>query len=158
MADEVERKYLVDAPALTVGNIDRGTGVAIRQGYLAEEGDVSTRLRITPAAAVLSVKAGRGLRRTEVEMTIADADAADLWPHTEGRRISKTRYRIALADGHIAELDEYADDLAGVHTVEVEFDSEASAAAFVPPPWFGREVTGDQRWTNAAMARQGRPS
>ena len=158
MADEVERKYLVDAPALPAADIDRGTGVAIRQGYLAEEGEVSTRLRITSAAAVLTVKAGRGLRRTEVEMTIDAADAAALWPHTEGRRISKTRYRIALPNGHVAELDEYADDLAGLHTVEVEFDSEATAAVFVPPAWFGREVTHDPRWTNAGLARQGRPS
>lgn len=161
MADEVERKYLIVAHQLpseiAVALADPAAGVALRQGYLAEERDVSTRLRITADAAVLTVKAGHGLRRVEVELAISADDAAALWPYTDGRRVTKTRHRVALVDGHVAELDEYAGELAGLHTVEVEFDSEASAAVFVPPDWFGRELTGDPRWTNAALARHGAP-
>jgi len=37
-------------------------------------------------------------------------------------------------------------------TVEVEFDSEPDARLFVPPSWFGQEVTGDPRYQNAALA------
>jgi CYTH domain-containing protein len=39
----------------------------------------------------------------------------------------------------------------------VEFDSEDDAAAFAPPHWFGREVTGQAGWSNAALARHGLP-
>jgi adenylate cyclase len=48
--------------------------------------------------------------------------------------------------------------LDGLYIVEVEFTSEDEATAFVAPQWFGREVTGDPAWTNASLARHGRPA
>jgi CYTH domain-containing protein len=36
--------------------------------------------------------------------------------------------------------------------VEVEFPSEAAARAFVPPDWFGEDVTGDRRYRNRTLA------
>jgi CYTH domain-containing protein len=49
----------------------------------------------------------------------------------------------------------FADHLVGLVIAEVEFGSDESMAAFVPPPWFGREVTDDPRYSNAAMAVDG---
>lgn len=136
-----------------------GAGVHVRQGYLAEQGSVEVRVRITSTSATLTVKAGAGVTRTEVELGISLEQAEALWPHTLGRRIDKTRYRVALDDtgGHVAEVDVYAGALAGLCVVEVEFGSEADAAAFVSPGWFGRELTGERGWSNAALARHGRP-
>ncbi|MBI5090120.1 MAG: CYTH domain-containing protein, partial [Actinobacteria bacterium] len=138
-----------------------GAGQRMRQGYLTDDGDVAVRIRITDDAAVLTIKAGGGLSRTEVELPVDRSDADALWPHTAGRRIDKTRHRVALGgadqQGLVAEVDLYDGDLAGLCTVEVEFDSEADASAFEPPAWFGREVTGDPRWSNAALARHGLP-
>ncbi len=51
----------------------------------------------------------------------------------------------------------YAGVLAGLSVVEVEFGSEREAASFAPPAWFGRELTGETGWSNAALARHGRP-
>lgn len=153
MSEEIERKFLVDA---VPGGDERGPGQRLRQGYLAEDGDVAVRIRITDAAAVLTVKAGRGLARTEVEAEVSTADADALWIHTAGRRIEKVRYRIPVG-GAIAELDVYEGALDGLLTVEVEFASVGDANAFRPAAWFGREVTGDDRWTNASLARRGRP-
>lgn len=159
MADEIERKYLVDAlPSPDV----LGDGQAIRQGYIAEEGDAEVRLRITDVGAVVTIKAGSGMRRTEVEMPIPVDAAEALWPSTEGRRIDKVRHRVGLSAAAggpplVAELDVYAGALDGLLTVEVEFASEADAAGFVAPDWFGRELTGDKAWSNAALARRGRP-
>ena len=56
---------------------------------------------------------------------------------------------------HVAELDVYEGTLAGLLTVEVEFDSEDTAQQFAPPEWFGREVTDQEQWSNAALARHG---
>ena len=154
MTTEIERKFLVaHVPAAEL----LGPGQVLRQGYLAEEGDVSVRLRITTDDCVLTVKAGRGLSRTEVEQHLEHHQAEALWPHTEGRRIDKTRHRLSVAGG-TAELDLYAGSLDGLQTVEVEFASVDAAAAFQPPTWFGAEVTEDGRWTNAALARHGRPT
>jgi CYTH domain-containing protein len=154
MASEIERKFLA---ASVPGELDLAPGRRLRQGYLAEDGPVEVRLRWTDAEATLTVKAGSGLHRTEVEAPIGAADADALWSHTEGRRLEKVRSEVVLDDGVVAEVDRYEGPLDGLVTVEVEFASEDEAARFEPPAWFGRELTGEAGWSNAALARHGRP-
>lgn len=155
MADEIERKFLVsDAP----GPGELGGGRRIRQGYVALDGDVEVRVRLFDDGARLTVKAGAGLVRTEVEVPVGEHEGRQLWDHADGRRIDKVRYRRDLGAGLVAEIDVYQGALAGLCTVEVEFPDAARAAAFEPPAWFGRELTGDRRWSNAALACSGLPS
>lgn len=154
MGTEIERKFLIER---VPDEVPLGSGVVIRQGYVAEEDGVSVRVRITATEAWLTVKAGHGVARTEVEVPITPADAEALWRHTEGRRIAKRRHRIALADGHVAELDVYDGPLAGLRTVEVEFASHDAATAFQPPAWFGRDVTDVPGWSNLELSRHGIP-
>jgi len=150
---EIERKYLVDEPP---GDDVLGPGVRLRQGYLAEEGDVETRIRIGPDWARFTVKAGRGESRTEVELDVPVDEAEALWPHTSGRQLEKLRHLVSVPGG-VAEVDRYEGALAGLWTVEVEFPSAEAAAAFTPPAWFGPDVTDVDGWSNAALARHGRP-
>jgi CYTH domain-containing protein len=153
---EIERKFVLsEMPDEGV----LGVGEPLRQGYVAEEGDVAVRVRIAQQAATLTIKAGGGLARSEVEVPISSDDAEELWAHTAGRRIEKTRHRVAVGGGgdRVADVDVYAGELSGLCTAEVEFDSEDDAAAFVPPGWFGREVTGERGWSNSALARHGLP-
>jgi adenylate cyclase len=153
---EIERKFVPDATPSTEG---WPAPTAMQQGYLAEEGDVSVRLRLAGTEARLTVKAGRGIKRAELELPVERIVADQLWPSTEGRRLTKRRFRVPLEDrpGLVAEVDLYGGQLDGLCTIEVEFDSVAAADAFTPPAWFGREVTGDPAWTNASLARRGRP-
>jgi adenylate cyclase len=153
VAMEIERAFV--APRVPDG-LALGSGVRLRQGYLAQEGDTQVRVRLSDTAATLTVKAGDGLVRTELDLAVPLPEAEALWPHTAGRRLDKTRHRVGVG-GHVAEVDIYAGELEGLCRVEVEFDSEEAARAFQPPAWFGREVTGDRRWTNASLARHGRP-
>ena len=154
MATEIERKFLVEEPP---GSAELGGGVPIRQGYVAEEDGVSVRVRITDVAAQLTIKAGGGIARTEVELPLDVADAEALWPFTDGRRIEKRRHEIPLRGDDVAELDVYAGPLEGLLTVEVEFADEDAAAAFTPPAWFGRELTGVPGWSNLELSRHGIP-
>jgi CYTH domain-containing protein len=155
MAEEIERKFLVaTAPEAEV----LGAGAQLRQGYLALDGDVEVRVRLAGAAAWLTIKAGSGLARTEVELPLAPSDAEVLWAITAGRRVEKVRHAVAIAEEVTAEVDRYQGDLDGLCTVEVEFADQQQAHAFVPPPWFGRELTGDPGWSNAALAQHGAPS
>jgi CYTH domain-containing protein len=62
-----------------------------------------------------------------------------------------------LDDGLTAEVDVYEGALAGLITAEVEFSSEEASSAFAPPGWLGREVTGDKRYANRALAVDGLP-
>ena len=41
--------------------------------------------------------------------------------------------------------------------MEVEFGSREASERFAPPPWIGRELTGDKRYANQSLALAGRP-
>jgi CYTH domain-containing protein len=151
MPDEVERKFRVRALPGSLGDPTR-----LRQAYVAVEGDVEVRVRDQGGTHLLGVKGGRGIQRTEVEVEIGAAAFDELWALAPDRRIDKARHRVAV-DGHVAEVDVYAGSLEGLVVVEVEFPTREDAEAFVPPPWFGDEVTGDPRWSNAALAASGAP-
>jgi len=58
----------------------------------------------------------------------------------------------------VIELDVFGGSLDGLIMAEVEFRSAEELAAFEPPDWFGRDVTDDNRYTNAALALSGLPT
>lgn len=148
---ERERKFLVaDVPD------HASPGVELRQGYLAIDHPVSVRIRDAgDEGCTLTVKAGSGATRAELEWEIARDTFDVLWGHTGRRRIAKTRYRLPH-DGHTIELDVFHDALDGLVVAEVEFADERALDAFSPPDWFGEEVTDDHRYTNAWLAEHGR--
>jgi adenylate cyclase len=148
---EIERKFRVHEAPHALSD-----GTRLRQAYLAVDGDIEVRVRDRGGTRVLGVKGGRGLERTEVEVEIDAATFDELWSLATARRIDKTRYRLP-AHGQTAELDVYAGSLHGLMVVEVEFATRSEAEAFTPPSWFGDELTGDPRWSNAALATHGRP-
>jgi adenylate cyclase len=153
MATEIERKFLLTEipPTLRFAR-----GEAIKQGYLALDGDTEVRLRTGSKPPRLTIKSGGGEVRTEVELPVEGRDAQALWDLTEGRRIEKTRRVMRVGDVE-AEVDEYAGDLRGLAVVEVEFPDEEAARAFQPPPWFGRELTGETAYANRSLACDGLP-
>lgn len=154
---ERERKFLVDAlPEQLAGHgIDE---VHLRQGYLAVDGIRSVRVRDAGAAGcTLTVKAGSGAERTELEWPIDRHEFDAAWPHTEARRVEKSRRRIPFGD-HVIEFDVFGGDLDGLLLAEVEFTSVDDLEAFEPPDWFGAEVTDDGRYTNASLALHGIPA
>jgi adenylate cyclase len=166
---EIERKFLVSGLPSGLSGVPEGLsgvpeglseGVALDQGYLVigEGGLSEARLRREPGRLSLTVKHGHGLARGEYEVELSVEQFDALWPATSGRRLEKTRSRVPLWDGLVAEVDVYAGALAGLSVVEVEFSSESEAAAFVPPDWFGREVTEDDRYKNRRLATDGIPS
>ena len=152
---ELERKFLVaEAP----DDLENYPADRILQGYLAIGEDGSeARVRRRGQRTTLTVKQGRGLTRREEEVEITRAQFDRLWPLTEGRRIEKTRHLIGLPNGLVIELDTYDGALAGLLTAEVEFPSAAAAQRFVPPDWFGPEVTNDDAYKNRRLATTGLP-
>lgn len=151
MTREIERRFLLERlPA------DLPEGTEVRQGYVALDGDVSVRVRHAGGDHTITVKGGTGRERVEVERPIDAEEFGALWRLSEGRRITKVRSVVPLG-GYRAEVDVFGGALDGVCIVEVEFPSPEAADAFVPPAWFGEEVTGRPEWGNAALAVRGRP-
>jgi adenylate cyclase len=151
---EIERKFLVD----DLPDLRGCESVEIEQGYLAlgDAGGAEVRLRRKGDELVLTVKGGSGEVRTEEEIELDHDRFESLWPLTEGRRVTKTRYPIP--DGELTvELDLYSGKLEGLSTAEVEFAAEEDADRYRPPEWLGSEVTGDERYANARLATGGMP-
>lgn len=148
---ERERRFLVASLPESLP-----TPTRIVQGYLVTH-PVSVRVRRIDDRLILTIKTGSGLARTEIERDLTPDEFDALWASANELQIHKRRHRIALPAGLTAELDLFDGELAGHRIVEVEFTDDATAEAFRPPPWFGREVTDDHRYTNAALAREGWP-
>ena len=91
---EIERKFLFDElPG------DAGSEQRIEQGYLAITNDgTEVRVRRWPDGQVLTVKHGTGEVRIEVELSLDEEQFSELWPLTEGRRVTKTRWHAPIGD------------------------------------------------------------
>jgi len=146
---EIERKFLVKS---LPDNLKQSRSFVIEQGYLAtESAGRQVRLRKTDRAASLTFKVGRGSHREEREIKLTPKQFAALWPGTVGRRLRKVRYEIPWKS-LLIELDIYRGRHAGLVVAEVEFPDRASCGRFKPPSWFGREVTGEKRYSNVRLA------
>jgi CYTH domain-containing protein len=117
---------------------------------------VQVRVRRKDGDAVLGVKRGTGRVREETEIELEPEQADALWPLTEGRRVSKVRYRVEEA-GMTIEVDVYRNELDGLSVAEVEFSSEDDADRYELPGWLGRELTGEREFDNDVLAERGLP-
>lgn len=88
----------------------------------------------------------------ELEAPLTEEAYLHLKEKADGIVIVKTRYLLPLLDGHMAELDIFHGVHEGLVIVEVEFGSEEEACAFVPPEWFGEDVSSDKCYTNKWLA------
>lgn len=150
---EIERKFLVEEmPRAESGQ------TAIEQGYLALDERAEVRLRRAGGELLLTAKSGHGEVREEVEVPLEPGAFEALWPLTAGRRLRKVRHYVPLAAERRAEIDVYGGALEGLRTAEIEFDSREEADRFVPPPWLGPELTGDERYANQSLATVGLPA
>ncbi len=148
---EIERKFLIKRLPV---EILRSRHFQIAQGYLANEpGSRHVRLRKKASTNLLTFKVGRGSAREEREIRLGAKQFAILWPATRGRRLHKTRYEIPWKNLTI-EIDIYHGRNHGLMVAEVEFPSQSSCRKFKPPAWFGREVTGEKRYSNVRLARE----
>jgi adenylate cyclase len=153
MALEIERKFLVENGGWRAA-VERTHHIV--QAYIALDGDVSVRIRITDdERARLTVKYGQNaMTRDEFEYPVPLADARKMVSMSRRRLIGKTRHIITYK-GFVWEIDAYEGALAGLTIAEVEMQSETDDPAL--PHWLGREVTGEAAWSNATLAVKGLP-
>ena len=134
--------------------LNRSRRYIIAQGYLATEpAGRHVRLRKKGKTSSLTFKVGRGAHREEREIKLSAKQFATLWPATVGRRLRKLRYEIPWRN-LLIEIDIYRGRHSGLVVAEVEFPDRATCRKFKPPSWFGREVTGEKRYSNVRLANE----
>ncbi|KQV66244.1 CYTH domain-containing protein [Rhizobium sp. Root1220] len=150
MAKEIERKFLVRNDGWRSG---AKTKSIFKQGYIASMDDRSVRVRVLDeTTARLTIKIGRSaMTREEFEYDIPVADAVQLLDDAIGIVIEKTRYRVPH-EGFVWEVDVFSGQHQGLVIAEVELRSESDKPPL--PQWLGREVTGDFRYSNQALATE----
>lgn len=147
MGREVERKFL---PATDAWRRSAVRSQRMSQGYLANCGNVSVRVRIAGAQAQLNIKGG-GLvaARDEFEYPIPLDDARELLARLcRGPLIEKTRHLVPYG-GFEWEIDEFEGRNKGLCVAEVELEHEEQS--FPKPPWLGAEVTHLPRYYNVKL-------
>ena len=153
MGVEIERKFLVKDDSWRSAAIE---AIPMEQGYVGAVG-ATIRIRRSGDRAWITLK-GRspdGLRRSEFEYPIPAADAAAMLDEfCAGRRLAKIRYIVPFA-GRRWEVDVFSGPHEGLVTAELELASPDED--FPRPPWLGREVSGDPRYRNAALAASSPP-
>lgn len=149
---EIERKFLSrefpfklsDFPCLN-----------IEQSYICTSPTI--RLRKSNDKFILTVKGSGAISREEYEIEISEKQYQRLLKKVETPSVIKKRYMVPLPNELLAEVDVYEGHLKGLITIEVEFKSLKEAKKFIPPKWFGPDVTLDSRYKNTKLSKYGIP-
>ncbi|MBM6830091.1 CYTH domain-containing protein [Anaerotignum lactatifermentans] len=149
---EIERKFLTKEVPFSLNVYPSHQ---ISQCYISLSPTI--RLRRQDQDFILTVK-GKGLMaKEEFELPLSREEYEKLLEKAETPPVEKRRYLVPLENGLTAEVDIYEGPLLGLTTTEVEFTSMEEAKAFVPPQWFGKDVTMDKAYKNTALALYGIP-
>ncbi len=144
---EIERKYLI--PSLPFSVTDYPCH-KIEQGYLSTEPVV--RIRKDNDEYILTYKSKGLMIREEYNLPLTKESYEHLKTKIDGQLIQKKRYVLPLSGSLVIELDLFEGSLAPLILAEVEFPDEDSANAFVPPDWFGEDVTFSARYHNSTLS------
>lgn len=146
---EIERKFLVKELPKNLENYDC---YQMEQGYLSTEPVV--RVRKSNEEYILTYK-GKGLLiREEYNLPLNQKSYEHLREKTDGILIQKKRYKIPYQNKYTIELDLFEGELEPLQLVEVEFKTEEEANQFVPPDWFGEDVTFVEKYQNSNLSER----
>ena len=151
---EIERKWLIDKNNIPY-DLNKAAYWDIEQAYISFSPTIRIRKIANKDLYILTIKSSskdNGLSRQEYEINISKEQYDNLLCKKEGNVLSKTRYRI-LEGQYTLEIDIFHNELDGFAYMEVEFDSVEEAKAYKAPDFVVKELTGDKRYTNAALAR-----
>lgn len=147
---EIERKYLIHK---LPEHYDTQPFHQIEQGYLCTHPVV--RIRRQDDEYYLTYKSGGMMVREEYNLPLTEKAYYHLREKADGYLITKKRYLIPYNEKLTIELDVFEGDLAGLILAEVEFDTEEEANTFLPPEWFGEDVTFSAMYHNSTLSQRG---
>ena len=144
---EIERKYLIHK---LPEDLETYPCRKIQQAYLCTTPVV--RIRRQDQDYYLTYKGGGLMVREEYNLPLNKDAYQHLLKKADGIVLSKTRYLLPLTDTLTIELDVFDSPYQGLWLAEVEFPTEEEANAFVPPAWFGEDVTFSSAYHNSTLS------
>ena len=133
---EIERKFLIKK---LPDNLNTYPFHLLEQAYLCTEPVV--RVRRSDDTYTLTYKSKGLMSREEYNLPLTAESYEHLKKKADGNVIRKKRYCIDAP-------------FEGLVLAEVEFSSEEQAMAFLPPEWFGEEVTWSAEYHNSTLSRR----
>ncbi len=147
---EIERKFLIQAENLP-SDLSQYPCLHIEQGYLCTEPVV--RIRRQNDDYYLTYKSKGFLAREEYNLPLTKQSYAHLKEKADGIVISKDRYILPEKNGLSIELDIFHEAYEGLLLAEVEFPSQEDAENYIPPLWFGEDVTYSSKYHNSTLSK-----
>lgn len=158
---EIERKFLIKKMPEDLSSYPYHR---IEQAYLNI--DPVVRIRREDENYYMTYKGSGMMAREEYNLPLTKDAYYHLLLKADGNVICKKRYVIPLVDPQVVEgapkppagytlnieLDVFDEPFAPLIMAEVEFGSKEAAEAFLPPAWFGDEVTYRKEFHNSYMA------
>ena len=150
MGMEIERKFTIKR---LPENIESYTYHTIEQVYLTSSPTI--RVRMEDDSYYMTYKGVGGtntsLSHEEYNLPLTKEAYETLASKADGNVIRKKRVLIPY-NGHLIELDIFAEPFKPLIIAEVEFDSIDAANDFTPPEWFDEDVTDRKEYRNAYLA------
>lgn len=145
---EIERKFLVKEIPFQLNNLKKRK---IEQAYLCTEPVV--RVRRDNEDYYLTYKSKGLIAREEYNLPLTKESYEHLIKKADGIIITKTRYEIPQPSGFVIELDIFEGKYDGLILAEVEFESTEQAAGYIPPEWFGEDVSMSSKYHNSTLSK-----
>ncbi len=162
---EIEKKFTIQT---LPPSLDSCQFHLIEQAYLNT--DPVVRIRRQDDEFYLTYKGKGLLAREEYNLPLNEESYYHLREKADGNIITKRRYLIPLTQPSFdeqtglseqerntpltVELDIFDEPFAPLIIAEVEFSSERAANAFLPPSWFGQDVTFDPQYHNSNLSQR----
>ncbi len=150
----VVRRFLVAPSLVRLLRKERG-GARITEGYFAPQAGRTSFVRLQGNNCFLVLVTGAEGATAEERTEVPRAHGDALLDVCAGKAIYE-RTAVSLA-GNEALVDRYVRP-AGLDLVSLVFEEAEAAKAFVPPVWFGAEVSTDAAYHGQAIALTGVPS
>lgn len=159
---EIERKFLVEKKDLP-DNYEQYPSRQLEQGYICVSPAI--RIRRDEEKYIFTCKGEGALTREEFELPLSRESYEHLKTKVDGNWIKKQRFFLPVhPDGTVEspsakaeltiELDIFDEPFAPLIYAEVEFPTEEAAKAFIPPQWFGKDVTLLPEYQNSALSER----
>lgn len=145
---EIERKFLIKK---LPDNLTSYKARKIEQAYLCT--DPVVRVRRDNDDYYLTYKSKDMIVREEYNLPLTKEAYGHLLAKADGNIITKTRYEIPEKDDLTIELDVFEGKFDGLLLAEVEFASEEEALGYIPPEWFGEDVSNSTKYHNSTLSR-----